>query len=466
MASKKNVAVIGAGVSGLAAAKVFRQTGHTVSVFERSHDLGGVWEPSRSYPGIQTQSPKDLYRFTDKPMPEHYPEWPNGGQVHNYLNAYADGHGLRGLIAFDTKVSSMTRRADGKDGWTLSLARDGAAAADESFDLVAVCTGQFSEKNILTHPGQDQFMAGGGEVMHSSEYTDPGQVADKHVVVLGFSKSATDIAVNAVHGGARSVTIVYRESVWRIPYYIGGLINFKRILYIRKQENMFQAWGLTAFDRFKYALAAPFIWANWRGLEALLSIQLKLGKTGLRPAQPIEDTVSCSVPIVTPGLFDLIAEGKIRTVQGTFERYAQDGIRLSDGQYRLYRIIANPDLPDMGFVGFNSSFCTVLSAEMAANWLVRYADGMLANQPSADEMNENIEMMLDWKRTKRPAAQVYGGLCSAPFHFLHFDELLADMGATVRKRNVFAENFAPPNAEAYGRFLRSTPQYTVNPSDT
>ena len=48
-----------------------------------------------------------------------------------------------------------------------------------------------------------------------------------------------------------------------------------------------------------------------------------------------------------------------------------------DGQYRLYRIIANPDLPDMGFVGFNSSFCTVLSAELSANWLVRYADGML-----------------------------------------------------------------------------------------
>ena len=109
--------------------------------------------------------------------------------------------------------------------------------------------------------------------------------------------------------------------------------------------------------------------------------------------------------------------------------------------------------------GFNSSFCTVLSAEMAANWLVRYADGMLANQPSAEEMNENIEMMLDWKRNKRPAAQVYGGLCSAPFHFLHFDELLADMGATVKKRNPIAENLSPPNAEAYGRFLRSSPRY-------
>ena len=38
--------------------------------------------------------------------------------------------------------------------------------------------------------------------------------------------------------------------------------------------------------------------------------------------------------------------------------------------------------------------------------------------------------MLHFKRVERPAAGVYGGLCVAPYHFKHFDELLADMGAT------------------------------------
>lgn len=33
-----------------------------------------------------------------------------------------------------------------------------------------------------------------------------------------------------------------------------------------------------------------------------------------------------------------------------------------DGKYRLYRLIANPDLPDRMFVGFGSSFCTVLTS--------------------------------------------------------------------------------------------------------
>src|SRR5579864_5193630 len=68
------------------------------------------------------------------------------------------------------------------------------------------------------------------------------------------------------------------------------------------------------------------------------------------------------------------------------------------------------------------------------------------------------------KRVERPAAGVYGGLCVAPYHFKHFDELLDDMGATIRRRNPLAEKFTPPDAEAYGRFLASAPDYRVEPA--
>ena len=52
------------------------------------------------------------------------------------------------------------------------------------------------------------------------------------------------------------------------------------------------------------------------------------------------------------------------------------------------------------------SWSCVLSAEMIANWLVRYADGQLVRQPTGEEMNRDIEMMLKWRRQERPAAQV------------------------------------------------------------
>jgi dimethylaniline monooxygenase (N-oxide forming) len=396
-------------------------------------------------------------------------------------------------MRFNTAVVGMARRNSGLPGWTLEIKQPDDSVSQEEFDFVAVCTGQFNEPQTINHPEAETFKAAGGEILHSTEYTDPAIVRGKKVVVLGGSKSATDIAVNAVNAGAGAVTLVYREPVWRIPYFIGGLLNFKRILYIRAQEEMFRSWGIAAASRFAHAIAKPFVWANWRGLESLLKLQLKLKACDMVPERRIEDGVNCAVPIATPDFFPMVADGRIKAIRGTFDHYdgktivmtggervATDiailaiGFKLGvpflpdayrsrlvegDGQYRLYRLIANPDLPDMGFVGFNSSFCTVLCAEMAANWLVRYCDGQLARQPTAAAMNENIDMMLHFKRVERPAAGVYGGLCVAPYHFKHFDELLADMGAAICRRNPLAEKFTPPDADAYARFLASAPDY-------
>jgi cation diffusion facilitator CzcD-associated flavoprotein CzcO len=495
MVTQKQVCIIGAGVSGLAAAKAFSTRGHRVTILERSGDLGGVWEPARSYPDVQTQSPKELYRYTDKAMPASYPEWPKGPQVYAYLAEYAGDHGLDRLIRFNTAVLQMNRRSDSRPGWRLDLRGPDGDASQEDFDFVAVCTGQFSEPQTISHPGEDAFKAQGGRILHASQYNDPTLAKGRKVVVLGGSKSATDIAVNAVNAGASDVTLVYREPVWRIPYFIGGLINFKRILYIRAQEEMFESWGIGALSRLKHVVAKPFVWANWRGLESLLKLQFQLKKCDMVPEEPIEDGVNCSVPIATPGFFPMVADGRIKAIRGSFDHYEGNTIVLTggervaadvavlaigyklgvpflpqafrdrlvdpDGQYRLYRLIANPDLPDMGFVGFNSSFCTVLCADMAANWLVRYADGQLAHQPPPAEMRDNIEMMLHFKRVERPAAGVYGGLCVAPYHFKHFDELLADIGATKRRRGPLAEKFTPPDADAYARFLASAPDYKV-----
>ncbi|NBN78924.1 NAD(P)-binding protein [Microvirga tunisiensis] len=510
MTKRKQVCVIGAGVSGLAAAHAFKDQGHDVTVLERSHELGGVWAPHRSYPGIRTQSPKDLYRYTDAAMPETYPEWPSGAQVHGYLESYARDKGLLPLIRFNTRVTGLVRR--GQDtgagipaggatadpragGWWVET--DGAAGPERTgYDFVCVASGVFSERNELTHPGMEAFRDGGGTILHSSEYTDPALVRGRKVVILGFSKSATDVAVNAVQQGAASVTVVYLEPVWRVPYHFAGLINFKRILYCRASEAMFPGWDMSWGEKLRHALTKPLVWANWRALESLLTLQFGLKQLGMRPSQPIENGISCGLSLATEGFFPMLKDGRIKAIQGTIASYSQGGITLStgdrldadvailavgwkigvpflpedvrrtlttpDGQFRLYRLAVNPDVPDLGFVGFNSSFATVLTSDVAARWLVRYADGQLARQPSKAEMSGWIDRHLDWRRSVRPAARVYGGLCSAPYHFRYLDDLLADMGAARRRRaNPLAETFLPPDADAYRSHLSSVPAYRL-----
>lgn len=363
MVNPKHVCVIGAGVSGLAAAKAFSTRGHRVTIIERSADLGGVWEPARSYPEVQTQSPKELYRYTDRAMPEAYPEWPTGSQVHAYLADYARIFGLDRMLRFNTSVSGMARRADGRPGWTLALSDKSGASTAEDFDFVAVCTGQFNEPRELHCPGEDGFLAQGGQILHSSKYNDPQVVKGRRVVVLGGSKSATDIAVNAVKAGAREVTIVMREPVWRIPYFIGGLVNFKRILYIRAQEEMFPGWGIGAMSRLAHRIAAPFVWANWRGLESLLKAQLKLKQCNMVPKERIEDGVNCSVPIATPGFHPMVADGRIKAVFGSFDHYDGDTIVMSGGE----RVAADVAVLAIGY----KLGVPFLPAAYQANWSMR-----------------------------------------------------------------------------------------------
>ena len=257
---------------------------------------------------------------------------------------------------------------------------------------------------------------------------------------------------------------VYREPVWRIPYFIGGLVNFKRILYIRAQEEMFRGWGARrALPRLNHAIAKPLIWANWRGLESLLKIQLKLKKCGMVPEQRIEDGVNCSVPIATPDFFPMVADGRIKAIRGTFDHYDGKTIVMTGGE----RVEADIAVLAIGFKlgvpflprglsqqarrgrraipavprhrqsrsarhGFRRLQFQLLHGALrrdGGNWLVRYADGQLAKQPTAAEMHEEYGHDAALQRVERPAAGVYGGLCVAPYHFKHFDELLDDMGA-------------------------------------
>src|SRR5690349_24056891 len=173
-----------------------------------------------------------------------------------------------------------------------------------------------------------------------------------------------------------------------------------RDLYVTVVQTCALPICIGALSRVAHAVAKPLVWANWRGLESLLKVQLKLGKCDMVPKERIEDGVNCSVPIATPGFFPMVADGRIKAIRGSFERYDGNSIVMTggqrvqadvavlaigyklgvpflpeayrqklvdaDGQYRLYRLIANPDLPELGFVGFNSSFCTVLCADLAA----------------------------------------------------------------------------------------------------
>ncbi|MGW4075558.1 flavin-containing monooxygenase [Streptomyces asiaticus] len=156
------IGIIGAGVAGLSTAKVLRQIGHDVIVFDRTPDVGGVWSCTRRYPGVSTQSPKAQYSLSDFPMPADYPEWPNGEQVQSYFAAYAAEFGLDEHLRLNTEVVKA-RPAEGCWAVTIRDASPVPVLAERTmlFDRLVVANGVFCEPALPRYPGLEEFTAAG-----------------------------------------------------------------------------------------------------------------------------------------------------------------------------------------------------------------------------------------------------------------------------------------------------------------
>lgn len=191
--ARSTVCVLGAGISGLVAAKTLAQDGFDVQVLERDSDLGGTWAPSRTYPGLRTNNSKLTYEFSDFPYPEGVDVFPRAEQVRSYLESYADHFGVRSTISFQREVCDISRASGDANRLTVThRSTEGVEDGTSSdFDFVAVCSGAFHVPHVPTIPGADVF---GGRIVHSSEVTPSTYEPGDKVVVVGAGKSAFDCA--------------------------------------------------------------------------------------------------------------------------------------------------------------------------------------------------------------------------------------------------------------------------------
>lgn len=154
MASERNcftigsrVAILGAGVSGLAAAK---QLSHlNPVVFEATGSLGGVWQHC-SYRSTRLQSLRCDYEFSDFPWPDRdNSNFPSHAEIVDYLTAYAKHFDLLKNIRFNSKVVEVQFIGDRKP--TDNLADFGNLLPGKPVWEIAVQTGTSETIQVYTH---------------------------------------------------------------------------------------------------------------------------------------------------------------------------------------------------------------------------------------------------------------------------------------------------------------------------
>ncbi|MGA7397487.1 MAG: NAD(P)/FAD-dependent oxidoreductase [Solirubrobacterales bacterium] len=210
-------AVIGAGPTGLAAARTLARRGIDFVGFEIHTGVGGLWDidspKSTMYESAHLISSKTTTAYDEFPMRDEVADFPSHRDMYTYFNEYADNFDLRKHFRFETEV--IRAEPDG-DGWLVtSRGKDGEEVTEPYAGLV-IANGILSQPSIPEFEGEFT-----GELLHTSAYKNPEIFKGKRVLIVGAGNSGCDIAVDAVHY-AESVDMSMRSGYWFFPKYILG----------------------------------------------------------------------------------------------------------------------------------------------------------------------------------------------------------------------------------------------------
>lgn len=210
------VCIVGAGTTGLLAAKTCLEEGLAPTVFEQTERIGGVWRlddaPTRvAYESLYTNSSGSMMCISDYPLDRNlYGHFPRRQDICNYYEAYAGRFDVVKHIKFETCVVAVRREPH---HWIVTTSCRGAIQ-QSLFDAVFICTGQFGEPAAPTLAGSNTFI---GRILHSSQYLHARDLEGKRVVIVGIGNSALDISLEAARGNCTSVTVLCSNGAHIIP---------------------------------------------------------------------------------------------------------------------------------------------------------------------------------------------------------------------------------------------------------
>lgn len=224
MSNSARVAVIGAGPSGISAAKECIQNGlgQNLVVFEKSDQVGGNWVfredsgHSSVYSTTHIISSKYYSEFEDFPFPPGTPDYPHHTHLKKYFQDYAKHFGVIDKIRFHTEVLRIERDTDGK--WNIH-SRGPNGEQNETFDQLMVANGHHWNPRMPEYPGHFD-----GEFIHSHNFKDNEPYRGKRVLVIGGGNSAADVAVECSRVASRTC-ISMRRGHWFLPKFMFGWPN-------------------------------------------------------------------------------------------------------------------------------------------------------------------------------------------------------------------------------------------------
>jgi dimethylaniline monooxygenase (N-oxide forming) len=388
--SSEKVCIIGAGSSGVVAAKILKEKGIPLDCFEMASDIGGNWRynndngRSAAYDSLHIDTSKDRMQFSDFPMPDGYPNFPHHTQVLAYFESYADHFNVKPTITFHTKIDNVSPAPGG--GYDVAIFDiDSGEQETRHYGAVLVCNGHHWQPKIPKFPGE--FI---GRSLHSRNFRTAEPFKDENVLVIGIGNSGVDIACD-IASSAKQVYLSTRRSAYIIPRYILGKPTDKWVT----ESNSQLPFPIT---RAIYSLLLKTAVGNQENYGVPKPDHKLLSEHPTMSSQLLDNVAHGSI-IIKPNIAELAGnavsffDGSTVPIdsivyatgyQISFPFFDDSFISFDNNEFPLYRRVVHPDYPGLYFIGLIQPLGAIMPlAELQCRWVAGLINGTYTLPDSA-----------------------------------------------------------------------------------
>jgi cation diffusion facilitator CzcD-associated flavoprotein CzcO len=324
------VAIIGAGLSGVGMGAALRDAGiEDFVIFERADDVGGTWRQN-TYPGIGVDVPVFAYQFSYDIKPDWSRFFAKGAEVKQYVDDYVAKYGVRPHIRFNSEVASRTW--DEKHHvWRLKVNGEEVTAR-----FVVGAIGPFVDPKPAEIAGVDDFE---GKIIHSADWDHGHDLTGERVAIVGTGASAVQIIPSIARDVGR-LDVFQRTPIWvgprfnpKIPTVLKRL--FRRVPFAARVARNLVTGGTELvvmtlplnYQRF------PFV-ARWVENRSKRFVASQVKDPELRAKLTPDYGLGCKRPAVSNHYLKTFNRDNVELITDPIERVTANGVRTADGAER------------------------------------------------------------------------------------------------------------------------------------
>jgi cation diffusion facilitator CzcD-associated flavoprotein CzcO len=326
------VAIIGAGLGGIATAVKLKQAGiEDFVVFEQSPAPGGVWWENK-YPDCEVDAPSQLYSYSFMPY-----DWTRThakrAEIQRYIEDTIDRFGIRGNFRFVSRVGSIVWR-DRRSSYTVRL----ATGEEEHFDAVVSCVGLLNRPTCPTWPGLERFA---GAKFHTARWESQHDLTGKKVALVGTGSTGAQVS-RYLAEASEHLYVYQREPGWILPKYARDLRSWTRRLkcrwpWIQKLERC--GWWLVFDFGLRDLFKAGSIPNRLTEKLCRRYIAKRIAGAQLRVQVTPSFPLGCKRPIFDDTFYRTLARDNVTLVPHAVTALTETGIVSEDGGHRTVDVL-------------------------------------------------------------------------------------------------------------------------------